>query len=57
METTEVFGYEMDAEEIRDRIDALVRWMPDGDAARNWSGWDELNELEAALAELEGEQA
>lgn len=54
METIQVFGYEMDAEEIRDRIDALVRWMPDGDEARNWTGWDELTELENALKTLEG---
>lgn len=46
----------MDAQEIRTRLSELWDAMPDDDGARNYAGWDEINELEAALAELEGEQ-
>ena len=47
----------MDTYEIRERLAELWAAMPDDDGARNFAGWDEINELEAALAELEGEKA
>ena len=43
--------------EMRERLAELWAAMPDDDGARNFAGWDEINELEAALAELEGEKA
>ena len=40
--------FDMDIEELEDRIDVLVRMMPDDDHARNWDGFEELEALELA---------
>lgn len=47
----------LDTDAMRERLAELWAAMPDDDGARNFAGWDEINELEAALAELEGEKA